>query len=457
VTSKLVREREASHSTLDAEDVVVDREHVECKLVGVTGVGNDGHLRVIDAREVACTGRLVLFGLERERVRVDTGHGGTGVVVEGLHLVEVLTGLLLEAILAVEHELHGLDRTRRFFIEGGGDSRTRTGDQLGAVTGIKVGVDQGSGQRAVDNIGGHVDRGLGEVPHGDVGHVSLGGAPHEFLHGVVVRQTDLLGRIGGAETVAAGVLHLLDQVFVTLLGESPSFFRVQVDVVSPHLEGLRGVHVHFKLRRQVEIQTDFMVLQGNKGKRQTGVAVEEEDQGKEHLRVVASGHLTPRSLLGVVEVQLGVHAPPLLVVLVDALTTDGQFNILDGTLGNPRVIEGTGGSGDGREVRGLHFNVHVSDEITVAGNGDGHATGVTGGTVDSLFDVFHREVCVATVNRLEESNFGVTGKVDILGTVSDELHETTGHFESIVLYTNIIFRLRKTQLYFSSPYINVQP
>jgi hypothetical protein len=31
---------------------------------------------------------------------------------------------------------------------------------------------------------------------------------------------------------------------------------------------------------------------------------------------------------------------------------------------------------------------------------------------------------------LEESDFWVTRKIDILGTVRDELHETTGHCES---------------------------
>jgi hypothetical protein len=455
VTSKLVREGEASHTRLDAEDVVVDREHVERGHGGVSLRGNDGHLRVIDAREVACAGRLVLFGLERERVRVDTGHGGTGVVVVGLHLVEVLTGLLLETVLAVEHELHGLDRTDSLLVEGG----KSTGDaiqQLGGVTGIKVGVRADEGGGAVRDGSRHDGIGiLGEVPRGAVGHVSLGGAPHEFLDGVVVRQTDLLGRIGSSKCVRSGMLNLFNQVFMTLLRESATLFRVQVDVVGPHLEGLRGVHVQFELRRQVEIQTDFVVLEGDEGQCQTGVAVEEEDQGKEHLGIITSGHLTPRSLLGVVEVQLGVHAPPLLVVLVDALTTDGQFNILDRTLGNPLVGEGTSVGGDIGEVRGLHFNVHVSDEITVTGDGHGHATGVTGGTVDSLFDVFHREVCVAAVDRLEESNLRVSGKVNILGTVSDELHETTGHFESIVLYTNILFHPRKTRHYFSSSYINV--
>jgi hypothetical protein len=39
---------------------------------------------------------------------------------------------------------------------------------------------------------------------------------------------------------------------------------------------------------------------------------------------------------------------------------------------------------------------------------------------------------------LEESDFWVARKIDILGTVRDELHETTGHFESFVLYTEKI-------------------
>jgi hypothetical protein len=34
---------------------------------------------------------------------------------------------------------------------------------------------------------------------------------------------------------------------------------------------------------------------------------------------------------------------------------------------------------------------------------------------------------VAAVNRLEESNLGVTGQVNVLSTVSDQLHESTRH------------------------------
>ncbi len=85
---------------MDAEDVVVRGEHVHVGRV-VGSVHGDSHLRVIDAREVAGTSGLVLLGLERERVRVDTGHGVAGVVVVGLDLVEVLTLLFLETVLTV--------------------------------------------------------------------------------------------------------------------------------------------------------------------------------------------------------------------------------------------------------------------------------------------------------------------------------------------------------------------
>ncbi|MAT63388.1 MAG: hypothetical protein CL881_06270, partial [Dehalococcoidia bacterium] len=61
---------------------------------------------------------------------------------------------------------------------------------------------------------------------------------------------------------------------------------------------------------------------------------------------------------------------------------------------------------------------------------DGDAAGVGGSTVDGLLDVLHREVGVALVFRLEEGHLRVTGKVNVLGAVRYELHETTGHFES---------------------------
>jgi hypothetical protein len=96
-------------------------------LVVRSGVGllHNLDLRVIDAREVAGTRGLVLLGLEREGVRVDTRVGVPAVVVEGLHLVEVLTRLLLEPVLTVEDQLEGRQRTHRTRTAGAWDRPRR--------------------------------------------------------------------------------------------------------------------------------------------------------------------------------------------------------------------------------------------------------------------------------------------------------------------------------------------
>jgi hypothetical protein len=68
----LVGECEAAHARLDAQDIVVHREHL---LQGAVrkrpGLHVDSHLGVINAREVAGAGRLVLLGLQGEGVHVD--------------------------------------------------------------------------------------------------------------------------------------------------------------------------------------------------------------------------------------------------------------------------------------------------------------------------------------------------------------------------------------------------
>ena len=53
----------------------------------------------------------MLLGLQSEGVHIDTGVRDTGVVVERLDLVEVLAGLLLEAVLSVEDHLEQVQRT----------------------------------------------------------------------------------------------------------------------------------------------------------------------------------------------------------------------------------------------------------------------------------------------------------------------------------------------------------
>ena len=370
----------------------------------------------------------MLFGLEREGVGVDTGEGAARVVVEGLDLVEILGTLLLEAVLAVENKLELVHGTLSFlspglagrYQSGAGttsDNHGRTGSG-GDGHSVLLGGSSRGGAVGESNLG--LTTALTEVPQGI--NLVTSDAPHQFLNGVVVGEADLLGA-GGVNGVNARMLHLFDQVFVALLRKSAPFFGIQIDIIGPHLEDTL-VEVGFHVRGQIEIDADLMVLQRNQRQVETGVAVEEEHQGQEHMAGTnRGGELTVSSLLGFIEVKLGVEPPPLLVLLVNTLTTDGEFHRGDRTFGDPAST--TIGSSVG-----LELDIHVTDEITVTGDSHGDATGVAGVTVEGLLDVLHREVRVALVLGLKKCYLGVTGKVDVLGAVGDELHETTSHFES---------------------------
>jgi len=221
------------------------------RVVGGTR-GDNLDLRVVDPGEVASAGRLVLLGLERERVRVDTGVGGAGVVVVGLDLVEVLALLLLETVLTVEDELEGGEGTDVLLGEDGGgpiltihtlgDTDGAGGNETVRRTGV-VRSERGVGFEHDVGIG----RRGGEVPHTVVG-LGVGEAPYELLNGVVVGEADLLGTTISGNSVSAGVLNLLNEVLVTLLGKTPTFLSVKVDVVGPHLED-GGIEVGVEVRR----------------------------------------------------------------------------------------------------------------------------------------------------------------------------------------------------------------
>ena len=416
---------------MDSEDVVVGREHVKSVVSGAR-LWLDRNLGVVDSGEVASTSWLVFFWLEGKRVRVNTWHWGTRVVNEWLDLVEVLTTLFLESVLAVEDQLEGVEWTNRFFIHLGSiflqhHWRTRSGWGDKAV-----GVEDGLGDvRSDSDVSGRKVPRVGEISSPFIQ------APDQFLDWVVVGQS-LLVFGADSDRIRTSVLDLFDQVFVTLLRESSTLFSVEVDVVTPHLEG-RTIRVGGEFRRQVKVQSDFVVLQGNQWQGQSWVSVEEEDQWQiDGLRGNDTGsHLTVVQLSGFIQVQFRVQSPPLLVVLVDSLTTDGQFDSGDRGFRDPRIFG---------LVEGLlreQFNVHVRNQITISGDRDGDATVVRGRTVDSLFDVFHRKVSVAFVDRLEESDFWVTSQVDILGAIGDELHETTGHFVCLLYYIlRFFFRVK---------------
>jgi len=233
---------------LDTEDVVVSREHVEGgRGIGIhTRLNLDGNLGVVDAGEVACTGRLVLLGLKGEGVRVNTGHGATRVVVEGLHGVEVLASLLLEPVLAVKHKLEVLNGANSTILGGtllneaeGGSTSTGTSGVERNTGGLgegheAVGGRTGNDRARVDLHISVTDVG-GEVPKlGTSGRRGRRGE-HEFLDRVIVREADLLGLADG-EGIDASVLNLLNEVLMTLLRKTPTLLSVKVHVVTPNLE-----------------------------------------------------------------------------------------------------------------------------------------------------------------------------------------------------------------------------
>jgi len=255
---------------LHAEDVVVGREHVHGSLRRV--LEGDGDLRVVNAREVARASRLVLFRAEGERVAVHTRVRGTGVVHVRHDLVVELAVLSLGAVLTVEDELEFRKRTvgtgRAFFNPALTGATGTHGVERGTNLfdrDERVGVSERSRIGFEDN--GIVVRVGSEVPRGGVTDGTVVEAPDEFLHRVVVGQTNLLGTVL-RDGVRASVLRLFNEVFVRLLRESAAFFGVKVDVVTPDLES-GTIRVTGEFTGEVEVEADFVVLQSNKRESET--------------------------------------------------------------------------------------------------------------------------------------------------------------------------------------------
>ena len=90
--SCLVGVRQTAHDAHDAQHVVVHSVHTNLGRVGALDRGvreNKLQGRVVDAREVAGAGRLVLLRAQGEGVDVDARVRGAGVGVVRLHHVEV--------------------------------------------------------------------------------------------------------------------------------------------------------------------------------------------------------------------------------------------------------------------------------------------------------------------------------------------------------------------------------
>ena len=297
---------QASHARHHTKNVVIHGIHANLGSVSSLngGVGkNKLKGGVINTREVARAGRLVLLGSQRERIQVDTGIRGASVVLPRLNEVEVGTLALGEAVLAVKLELGSHDGVLTPAVhverslgedEGTGirDTRHRTSIEVGQVIlrrrNINIarvppsvsstnrdisgtsfveeagGADVRSGGSGNTVVGAESHNGVGEgidgvgvveglsteeaVKNGvgfegrAVVNVLVGlDDPDKLLNGVVKVELDLVG--GGTDGLITGELKLLDEVLVGVLGHTPALVGVQEDVVDVEGGGNEGLVV----------------------------------------------------------------------------------------------------------------------------------------------------------------------------------------------------------------------
>ena len=234
------------------------------------------------------------LGLQGERVHVDADRGHVGVVLEGLHQVEVVPIAYLEAIVAVELDERGDDRVVAGHALHAGDGVTRLQHRavppIGEVEGLLA---------------------LPGVHHGVVArHEGIAlDYPDEFLARVVEVQLQLVGR--RSDGLRASELQGLNEVLMRHLRELAALVGVQVDVI--HIQrrrlevGVRhavadgvgvgrdlGGDVPAQVADVVELEVDahLVVLQRDEGQRQSRVAVEPELQGNvQSVRGSAVDHL----------------------------------------------------------------------------------------------------------------------------------------------------------------------
>ena len=387
----LIRVCQSPHAAHDTQNIVVGGIHTHSG-AGCSAHGIIRHRQqdggVINTGQVASAAGLVLLGLQSKAIDVDTHSRHVGVVLEGLHLVEVASLAALEPVVAVQlqQSIHGGVVAGQALHAGDGVTRL----QDGAVPPIGV-VEWLLALPGVDHV--VIARHEGITLH----------HPDQLLARVVEVQLQLVGAAGDGLT--ASELQGLNQVLVRHLGELATLISVQVDVVhvqrGSHQAGgghavTDGVHVgqsrgavKAQVTQVVELQVDthLVVLQGDQGQGQTRVAVKPELQrdvqgvlrgahqslGRGvgltastvivarltalHQQIHQLGHVANHlgiaSLLARLLGELIPDLQPVTVVLVNTLTTDLKLHITHQIVSHPvepaelgtRAVSGQQGHG----------------------------------------------------------------------------------------------------------------
>jgi hypothetical protein len=471
----LVAISQPAHAAHDTEHIVVGSIHAHSGgQVGAYAVGGQSQhqVGVVNAGQVAGAAGLVQLRGQGERIHVDTDRRHVGVVLVRLHLVEVAALAHLEPIMTVQLDQRGDHRVLTRHALQTGQGVTRLADRAIPPVGV---VERLLALPGVDDVIRARHEGIA-LYH-----------PDQLLHGVVEVQLDLVG--GGGHGLTAGVLQHLNQVLMGHLGELAALISIQIHVI--HIQrcgrqalGIHTVTDHVHVGRilgrvvpaevaeivELQVQAHLVVLERDQGQRQARVAAEPELQRDvqgvlrgaradhrglvgltvaavrvAHITTLADhvgqlGHVTHHlGVTGLLSGLLGELIPdvqPVTIVLVNALATDLELDGLDQVVANP--VEPTELSTRAISRQDLYLGEHslevdAVDQITVALDSAGHLLAEVGRTVERVLNRLHREVSVTTVHHLPEGNLGITSQVNILGAISDELHQTTTcHF----LYTS---------------------
>ena len=149
--------------------------------------------------------------------------------------------------------------------------------------------------------------------------------------------------------------------------------------------------------------------------------------GLEESTTIAVHHVEVGKRLADRERELIPDVEPLTVVLVNLLATDLNVDVVNHVLADEGHPRERGTVRDRRVNRGERdLDVDARDEITVAADRALDTLAEVADAVERLLNRLHREVRVAAVELLEERDLRVRRQVDVLCTIGDELHKTTG-------------------------------
>jgi len=413
------------------------------------------------------------------------GAGDTvGLATRGTVLVE--GGVVSGSPLLVDGEarvvVHGTSLLEK---AGGVDEGIGAGGLRGATEGVDGVGESVDGVRVVEGLGTQSTvKCLAAVKGGTVVDVGVGlDNPDELLAGVVEVELDLVRR--RADRLVTRELELLNEVLVGVLGHLTTLIRIEEDVV--HVEGGSNQGLLVSRRHglnagsarkstdspealtngaEVDVDLHLVVLEGNQGESQAGVAAEPEEKGdvEGRLRESVTGgthlggargggtgaldagergirdigqlgrvanHLEVSTLLLSRHGELVPDVHPVAVLAIDALATNLNLHLGDELLTDevqPAGPDTTVVKGESHGVHLLvdlgegHLQVSAVAKIAVTGDRAGHAAAEVGLAGEGLLNGFHGEVCVAPVRHLPESNLGCSRKEHVLSAVGDKLH-----------------------------------